>query len=408
MGLNVDINGNVTGTIELEDGDLLAGKHIIEIEGSSGTKAKGLYVNDPSASITDLRQTYISGSTDAFSPIAQTFSINEERDLIAVELDINASSGDDDVVVQIREVDNGFPSQEKILAEGRVSAASINPIGTFTRFNMNPPVPLLTDREYAIMVLTQNVDYTISISELGGIDIDTGNAIASQPNAGVLLTSSNGSTWTPEQGRDLKFKLIAAKYAVTEKTINLGNVAATDITDFMVMARTEISDKDSLVKFEITDPDSVSYVVDNNQVKSMTAKKTGNFNVKATLVGNSKKSPILYPNLELVLGEIKATGVYHSIGFKVPDSFDATVIIDAKTTGSANYQPAIEDTTVGNYVDLVLDSTQTLRDGYVRSTWKISSITEVDNLNISSVRITANSPTALSRIYMRNLIVYTN
>lgn len=408
MAISVDANGNVTGSIELEDGDLLAGKHLIEIEGSSGTTVKGLYVNDPSASAIDVRQTYISGSTDAFAPIAQTFSVNEERDLVAVELDIDASSGTDDVVVQIREVDNGIPSQDKIVAEGRVAAANINAVGTFTRFDLNPVVALLNDREYAVMVLTNNTSYTISIAELGGIDLDTGNAIAKQPNAGVLLTSSNGSTWTPEQGRDLKFRLIAANYTATTKTIDLGNFAATDISDFMILARTEITDKDSQVEFIVTDPNNIEYTIDKDQRITMGSKKTGNFNVKAVLKGAPKKSPILYPNLELVCGEIRSTGEYNSIGFEVPDTFNATVIIDADTTGSANYVPYIEDTTAGNFTALTLDSTKVLKDGYVRSYWKASGITEVDNNNLSSVKIVANCPTVPSRIYMRNLIVYTD
>lgn len=406
-GLSVDGSGNITGTIELKDADLLAGKHEIEIIGSQGTVVKGLYVNDPSASLTDLRQVFVSGTTDSFAPIAQTFSVDEERDLIAIELDIDKNTGTDDVVVQIREVENGFPAGDKILAESRVEAANINALGTYTRFNLNPIVPLLTDREYAIMVITNDITYTIAVAELGGVDIVSGNAVAKQPNAGVLLTSSNGSSWSVEQSKDLKFKLIGATYATTTKEVDLGNLTGTNISDFLIFAKGEISDKDSQIKFKVTDPDSAVYTVDKDQRTILASKKTGTFNVKAVLTGSTKKSPILFPNTELILGEINATGNYFSKKFKVPDTFGIKVIIDAKTTASGNYTPAIEDTVADTYTNLTLVSSETLPDGYVRTVWSAAGITEVGTSNLSSIKIVANCPTVASRIYMRNLMAFT-
>lgn len=406
-GLSVDGSGNVTGTIELQDGDLVIGQHEINIAGSAGTVAKAIYNNNPTSSLEDLRKVFITSSTDALTPMAQTFKVNEERDLIAVKLDLDIGAGTDDVVVQIREVDGGSPSPSKILAESRVTYDNVQALGTWTRFDLSPTVPLLTDREYSINILTNNVDYTIAVAELGGTDLVTGDAIASQPNAGTLQTSSNGTAWSIEQSKDLKFQLVGATYATTTKEVNLGVVTGTDISDFLVLANAQISDKDSQVSFVVTDPAANTYSIDKDQKFTLGAKQTGDFALKAVLQGSTLKSPIVFPNSELILGEINASGVYHSKKFTVPNAFGVKFIIEAKLLGSGSYTPAIEDTTLDNYTNLTLSSSETMPDGWIRSTWTAAGITEVGTSNLSSIRITATSPSVASRVFLRNLIVFT-
>lgn len=405
-GLVVDGSGNVTGTLELQDGDILAGKHEIELIGDLGTIARGLYINDPSASITDIRQTFVSSTTEAFMPMAQSFKVGEGRDLIAIKVDLNKGSGTEDVVIQVREMDNGVPSHEKILAEGRVLAANIAALGTYTRFNIHPPVALLNDREYCFGLITNNVDYTVAVAELGGTDVISGDIVAKQPNAGVLLTSSNGSSWTPEQNKDLKFQLVAATYADTTTEIDLGVMAGTNISDFMLLARTEISDKDSQISFIVTDPDDAQYTVDKDQKIILSERKTGDFRVTAILKGSTKHSPILMPNVEIVLANIQASGIHYSKKFKCPDSFSAKVIIDARVVASGSYTVRIESATLDNYVLMTASTIEVLADGFIRTTWTASSLTEVASLNLTSLKITASCPTVASRIFMRNLIAF--
>lgn len=406
-GLSVDGSGNVTGTIVLADGDLVAGQHEIEINGSGGTVAKGRYNNDPRVPVAELRKLYVTTDNGELAPLAQSFKVNTERDLIAVKLDIDIVGGTDDVVVQIREMENGIPSPSKILAEGRVVAGSIAASGTYTRFALNPPVPLLTDREYCFTVQANDVDYTIAVAELGGVDLVTGNAIASQPNAGVMLTSSNGTSWSIEQNKDIKFQLIGATYATLTKEVDLGDIAGTDISDFLVLGTTEVTDKDGQVYYIITDPDANTYTLAKGQKLILGAKKTGDFNVKAVIKGSATRSPILYPNTELVLGEINASGNYFSKKFAVPDSFDVKLIVEAKAIASGSYTPYIEDTSTDNYTALTLSSSEVMNDGWIRSTWAATTIAEVGTSNLSSIKIAASSPTIASRIFLRNLIVFT-
>lgn len=406
-GLSVDGNGNVTGTIELKDGDLIAGQHEIIITGTEGTVAKGRYVNNPSLPVEELRKIYVSGNTGALAPIAQSFTSNVAFDLIAVRLDINTQGGTDDIVLQIREVENGIPSPTKILAESRLDAIATEDPGTYSEFVLSPMVPILTDREYCFTVQTNNVNYTLAVAELGGIDLTTGNAVAKQPNAGVLYTSSNGTAWSIEQNKDIKFQLVGAEYASTTREIELGYVEGTNISDFLLLANTEITDSDGQIYFVVTDPDDETYLVDKDGKVTMSSKKTGNFSVKAVIKGNASRSPILYPNTQLVLGEINESGDHYSTYFAVPDSFDIKVIVESKPYGSGNYTVFIEDTDANSFTELSLDGSEVMTDGWIKSTWSATGITEVESANISSIKITAECPTVASRIFLRNLKAFT-
>ena len=400
MPINTAPDGTVTGEIDIQDDDLTSDVHEIEITGDQGTVVKGFYINDPSLSMEDMRKAKITAGADLFAPIAQTFVYGEGRDIARVSLDIDASDpGDGDVIIQIRGVTNGIVNQ-KVLAESRVEKANIQASGTFTDFDLNPLVPIVAGREYAIVISTKNVNYTVATAELGKADIN-GNLVAGQPNAGVLLVSSNARSWSALQTQDLKFKIAAARYTANTKTINLGNVSANDVTDVLVLANTDISDKDTRVTFTVTDPDSNVLQVDKDEPVILDSRKNGIFNVQANLEGNEKKSPILFPNTKLILGEINLTGTYQGQKFQTgAPTFNYRLNVEVKATGSATHQPAIEDTSAGNFTDFALINSVQLNDGFVLQTWEVSGITAISGL--SSIRITPTA-TDTGRVFLRDL-----
>jgi len=50
------------------------------------------------------------------------------------------------------------------------------------------------------------------MSQMGEVDILSGQAVTKQSHLGVMLVSSNSSTWTPEQDKDLKFTMNIADF----------------------------------------------------------------------------------------------------------------------------------------------------------------------------------------------------
>ena len=103
------------------------------------------------------------------------------------------------------------------------------------------------------------------------------------------------------------------------------------------------------------------------------------------------------------MGTIALTGNRFSLRFFVPDSFTYRVKLEAKVVGSGTFTVAVESTTSNNYLTMTQISSTSLPDGYLELVYEKTSCTEVDSLNLSSVRLAATLPGAADRVYLRNL-----
>jgi hypothetical protein len=161
-------------------------------------------------------------------PLAQTFFVEESEGVFisGVDLYFKNKPLNLPVTIQLRTVTNGYPTNvtlpfgERTLSPDQVNV-SIN--GTVpTRITFPSPVYLkgLPERnireapigstqlaEYCIVILSDDPTYEVFISELGQRDLLDGNIIAAQTTLGSLFKSQNGTTWTPSQLEDLKYKL---------------------------------------------------------------------------------------------------------------------------------------------------------------------------------------------------------
>ena len=168
-------------------------------------------------------QTRRRGGSD---PIAQTFIIDSEassdNSVMITKLDLffaTKSTVGNGINVQIREVQNGYPSGVVVpFSEVHIDADSVSANTTVatnaTTVTFTAPVALKTDTEYAIVVApdANDPDYRVWISRTGGVDVDTGVSVSQDTNAGVLFTSTNNKTWTPYQNENLKFNLYKASF----------------------------------------------------------------------------------------------------------------------------------------------------------------------------------------------------
>lgn len=401
MSFTPDGQGNIDTTIDIPDDLLVAGIHEIEFETSNGEKLLAYYANKPNLSLEEKRQIASTAGTDEFVSVAQTVSLDTARDITGVRLDINTNGDTGDFIVQLRGVENGEPNQT-VYSEARKTAASINPYGTFDEFVFDPVVPALPNKEYAICLLTPNINSTVAVATLGGTDVDTGNIIASQPATGVLYTSSNGKAYTVEQNKDLKYQLLVANYTSTTKVVDLGTKNVSNVTDLMLLSDVELPDKDTSITYQITTPNEV-VTVDRDKPILLNGSESGDFTVQATLTGTSTKSPVLFPNTLLALGTVETSNEYNSRKFKVPDSYTAKLVIEVFTVNSgASVQPRIEDTSEANYENMSLASAETLEDGWVKQTWEYVGATEVGTSNLASIQL-ALTGTVNSRVYVRDL-----
>ena len=178
-------------------------------------------------------QTTVSSSTSRSNPrltgeyrdpLAQSFIVDDPTGVYITKVDLYFRTKDETlpVTVQIREVELGTPSQ-KILpfSEVELTPDKINlsdDASVATSFVFESPVYLESQREYAIIVISNSNEYNVWISRLGESDVAT---LATEQNQilvttqrllGSLFKSQNASTWTPSQYEDLTFELHRADF----------------------------------------------------------------------------------------------------------------------------------------------------------------------------------------------------
>jgi hypothetical protein len=160
-------------------------------------------------------------------PLAQTFLVSRNQypnGLFLTSIDLFFSSKDANslpVTVEVRPVENGFPSSTKVYPNSRKSikpddvnlstTPNVANASTATTFTFRSPV-YIPPGEHAIVVLTQSRDYRLYISELGQTIIGSNKIVSEQPYVGSLFKSQNATTWTPFQMQDLMFRLRRADF----------------------------------------------------------------------------------------------------------------------------------------------------------------------------------------------------
>ena len=181
-------------------------------------------------------QTTVSSSTSSSNPrltgeyrdpLAQSFIVDDPTGVYLTKVDLYFRTKDEilPVTVQIREVELGTPSQ-KILPFSEVELTpdkiqTSEDASVATSFEFESPVYLESQREYAIIVISNSNEYNVWISRLGESDVAT---LATEQNQilvttqrllGSLFKSQNASTWTPSQYEDLTFELHRAEFATS-------------------------------------------------------------------------------------------------------------------------------------------------------------------------------------------------
>ena len=127
------------------------------------------------------------------------------------------------LIMEIRPVVNGYPSSNQIFANTRVikysADVTVSTDGVTNETVFELPVPLFVQEgdEFAVTLTTaaenkDNHKWQVWAARINNSDVNTGKTHASQPEAGVLFRSSNGTVWEPDQLWDLTFKVYRAKF----------------------------------------------------------------------------------------------------------------------------------------------------------------------------------------------------
>lgn len=186
------------------------------------------------SSVTSTSVTNVSTSTRLrgvyVDPLAQSFAVDDPTGIYLTGVDLFFRTKDESlpITIQIREVELGVPNQ-KILPFSEVEVypdkISISDDASLaTNIKFESPVYLESQKEYAIVIISNSNEYNVWISRLGETDISTlsreqNQALVTTQNLlGSLFKSQNASTWTPSQYEDLTFELYRANFKTSGYT----------------------------------------------------------------------------------------------------------------------------------------------------------------------------------------------
>jgi hypothetical protein len=380
-----DAQGVAVGTFTIPEKIPAGAKNVI-FRGMGGTTGTTAFVGQGMLTVQAVRQI---NTTVIYwvDPLAQTFVLDENAQVCGVDLWFTAKSGE--VRIQIREVQSGVPARV-ILAEAVLQPDQIIVSGGgHTRALFETPVYLSAGAEYAIVILCNDPTTAVAIAEMSKFDAHHQQWVASQPyTVGVLLSSSNASTWTAHQDKDLTFRLLAAGYVQGVTQLEMGTAQVAGATDLVVLGLEDISDAGSRIEYEITLPDGNTLLVAHGQTVRPAAPVTGAVAVKAKLSGTAHTAPLLWPGAQLLAGTVAATADYYTRSIPATDASKAVLIYDAYVPSGATVTPEIRIDD-GEWTELTQTAAVQQGDGLVEYAWEYELATA--NLLKARFTLTGNS-----------------
>jgi hypothetical protein len=399
--ITADAHGALSGVFTIP-ANIPAGRKLVVFSGHGGSRGEAIFQGEGTLTVRTLRN--VTNVTRRWfwtgvDPLAQTFSLPSSEQIVSVELAFR-SKGSSDVMVDLRTTDIGLPTAT-VVSRVRKGVSDISTSG-FTSFDFEAPVLVDGQSERAIVAMCDDADAELSVAELGKFDQVNG-WVTSQPyNIGVLASSSNNSAYTVHQDKDLTFRVMAARYTQTSKTLALGSVAVDNATDLLIAANVVIPDAQTRVEFVLGLPDGTTFTVAAGQPVRLPSAITGQVSVTAKLYGTTTRSPVLYPGTNLIVGSQSSTGTYAGRAFPAGNNSKVVVVYDALIPGGSGITATVQGTGAGDAaVSTPQTATRVLDDGYREF------IHEVATISKSMVRLNlalSGSPAARPRV--RNVRAY--
>lgn len=333
-------SGQISGTFTIP-ANVPAGTKTVRAVGAvlNGTVAEALFSGQGTLAVDVMRRvttinTWVappvqqsginSSSNGSSDPQAQNFMLPADRQLVGVNFHLCAiGDTSNHILVHQVTVENGVPTVG-LEAEAFVSMTGAVVGKKQARYRL--PVTTPAGRDRAFVIKTDDGNHSVSIAALGGFDADLQKPVTTHPYPiGPRLDSVNARSWSAHQGEALTFDLVAARYPVTTKTVELGSFALVDASDLQVRAAVDLPNSACSVVFEIERTNGTIYRLLPFQVLQLNEWITETVELRAVLTGTNTLSPILYAPVELIAGSIEteATYVTRAFDFSTADRISA-------------------------------------------------------------------------------------
>jgi len=222
---------------------------------------------------------------------------------------------------------------------------------------------------------------------------------------GVLLNSSNASTWTAFQDRDLAFRLAARSYTEADHLVDLGSVTLTNATELLTLSLIESPTSAATGELELTMPNGSVVKAGDNQHITFDALTSGTVGVKARLRSEQFASAALYPGTQIIQGNALTSSTYVSRAIDGnATGCTVKVIFDAIIPSGAGVVPEVSGVDVGDaYLSMTAVGTPKLIDGDIGLYEYQFQRTSVNEAMVRTRLTLTGSPSARPRV--RNLRV---
>lgn len=331
-GLHADGNGDFNQTVTVPAGVRSGSKELRVTGAESGVTGARPFTATPLREIrtrTTTTVTNINTNTRTIrtvrrwnwqvrnDPLAQTFEVDYDCYTTSAEIRFTAAPTTF-VDVFLCETVVGFPDRNRAVAEARLRPAAclVNSTGQerWTKFDWINPVRLNAGIHYCMVVECTDSNAAISVAKLGDRN-NAGKWMTTQAyDAGILLQSANGVTWTPIQTEDMAFAINRAQF-VSQNEVILGTGNVQNATDLMLGAECDIL-PGTAIEFSaylldrlVNGKPSKFVVVPDDPLTI--ENYTGRLQYKAILKTDSPlRSPAIGGDVELTVGTIKFPSQY--------------------------------------------------------------------------------------------------
>ena len=262
-------------------------------------------------------------------PLAQTFTLTEDRFITAVGLYFGRRSSTKTVTIQIRNVVNGYPGAtvmvSKTLLPAEVNASEDG--SAETKVTFDEPVLLFADTEYAIVAVTDSDQYCLYVARMAENDLISGTKVTRQPyTIGVLFSSSNATAWTAHQEMDMKFKLYGAVFE-NEAILQFDSVTTNEVGQLIVAAG-QLVPRGCNLLWQWSPDGAQWFPLANGDATLLRSLQTSVY-VRAILRKGFKTSPVIQAKTAILVGlSYKDSGVYVSKQVTAPEFNDILVYLD--------------------------------------------------------------------------------
>uniref|UniRef100_UPI0035CE8CFF DUF4815 domain-containing protein n=2 Tax=Bartonella TaxID=773 RepID=UPI0035CE8CFF len=357
--LVANTKGTLEGTFTIPQ-NITAGTKNVVARGKGGTIATGLFTGQGVIDVKVMRRTTTVKIWTQVDPQAQVFTPDETRQITGIDFHLcKIGNENHDLVIDLVTTENGYPTAD-IQAQSFYSMKGAKLGWAEARYD----VPLLVpdDRLTAFVIKTDDSNHSVSLAKLGDFDAEHQRYVSSHPYVtGPRFSSVNARSWTAHQDEALAFRVLAARYTQTEKTIDLGTFDLVDCSDLQIRAAIELPSSDCSVIFEIERNNGTIYQLLPFQLLSLTEYISEKIKLRAILKGTEKLSPVLFAPVQLIAGKIHKEATYVTRAFAFGEKARLTSYIKTFLPGGATFtcEMQLDD---GAFVPLTLEETEQLSE----------------------------------------------